>query len=215
MTTVFEEVVYFKEGVQQSDTPRLGHNSASSADDYVMRLKFTTPDIGAASFQFEINNAYWYPLQSDSSALNMTNHNNNAYFLYAISTSETEYADYNHSAAAEAKAYDGVVLVKNDNSVDLSESGWYSLYCDTIEKMLLPNTTYYLWIFPNFQSKYYYWYFSGSYPVYNYTVDGAAGLVRIDTGDGWVTAIPYVDDGTAWRQAIPYIDNGSNWKICG
>lgn len=40
------------------------------------------------------------------------------------------------------------------------------------------------------------------------------GVVQIDTGSGFVKAIPYIDNGTEWKQAIPYIDNGSTWKVC-
>jgi hypothetical protein len=40
------------------------------------------------------------------------------------------------------------------------------------------------------------------------------GLIRIDTGSGWVTAIPYIDNGSTWQRAIPYIDNGTTWLVC-
>lgn len=40
------------------------------------------------------------------------------------------------------------------------------------------------------------------------------GLVNIDTGSGFVKAIPYIDNGTEWKQCIPYIDNGSEFKMC-
>ena len=40
------------------------------------------------------------------------------------------------------------------------------------------------------------------------------GLVHIDTGSGFVKAIPYIDDGTEWKRCIPYVDDGSAFKMC-
>lgn len=196
MAVAFTEVVYFKNDEQQSSTPRLGHSSASSSDNYVMRLQFTTPKTGASFFQFEINNAYWWPLENNIT-LDMVDHNNKSYFMWALSTSPDKFVNYNYSDESAVLAYDGVVLVKDDNSVDLSNKGYYSLYSEPLSRMLLPNTTYYLWLFPNFQNKYYYWYFSQS-PKYNYTVAGSAGVISIREGDKTLTAIPVVKSGSGF-----------------
>ena len=40
------------------------------------------------------------------------------------------------------------------------------------------------------------------------------GLVRIDTGTGFVAAIPYIDNGGEWKRAAAYIHNGSGWNVC-
>ena len=40
------------------------------------------------------------------------------------------------------------------------------------------------------------------------------GLVHIDTGSGFIKAIPYIDDGTEWNRCIPYVDDGSAFKMC-
>jgi hypothetical protein len=213
MGVAFEEIVCFRESTVQTDVPRLGHFSSSSTDDFVVRLKFTTPNIGASSFQFEINNAYWYPRESGGSALNLSDHNDNAYFLYAISESDSEYIGYNPQTSDSQKPYDGFVLAKDDNTVDLSTAGWYTLYCDEIEKVLLPNKTYYLWLFPNFRKHYYYWYFNEAQVKYNYSLDGAAGLVWIDVETTHILALIYIDDGQKWMYALPVFYSGSGTEL--
>lgn len=41
-----------------------------------------------------------------------------------------------------------------------------------------------------------------------------SGAVRIDTGSGWVTAVPYIDTGSEWVPATALKDNGSDWIPC-
>lgn len=213
MSIAFDEIVYFRESTVQTGVPRLGHHNQSSTDDFVIRLKFTTSNIGASSFQFEINNAYWYPQDSGGSALNLDDHNDNAYFLYAISESDSEYIGYNPQTSDSQKPYDGFVLAKDDNTVDLSTAGWYTLYCDEIEKILLPNRTYYLWLFPNFRNCYYYWYFNENQVKYNYSLDGAAGLVWIDIETKHIPALIYIDNGQKWMYALPVFYPGSGVEL--
>ena len=39
------------------------------------------------------------------------------------------------------------------------------------------------------------------------------GVVRIDTGTGFVSCEIWIDTGTGWKQYIPYVDD-DGWKIC-
>lgn len=212
MTASFNEIVYFEASNKGSSTPRLGRDSSkSTAKDYVLRLKFTAPNTGASSFQFELNNAYWFPIEDGHSLPN--DHNSSAYFLYAISESDSEYINYNHDNAESPKPYDGVVLVKDDNSVDLSESGFYTLYCDSLKKILMPGRTYYLWLFPNFHNHYYYWYF-GNYFKNSYNLEGSAGVIRIKEGNKELITIPTVKENGKFVELAATIKSGDHLIYC-
>lgn len=40
------------------------------------------------------------------------------------------------------------------------------------------------------------------------------GLVRIDSGSGFVDYQVYIDNGSSWDLYMPYVDNGSSWDLC-
>lgn len=87
------------------------------------------------------------------------------------------------------------------------------------ELLILPNKTYYLWIFPGYSNleggnNTWGWFWWSKLLDATYELSGAAGLVHLDTGSGWISAIPYIDNGEEWQRAIPYVDNGSGWDLC-
>ncbi len=159
----------------------------------VVRYKFTTSDTGSNKFSFiKTGNGIW-----GGSITNATK------LRFYVGTDP-----YSHLNASVNSEYHGETTVTN-------EGGLYTITGETVNVVLLPNTTYYLFIFPAFSNNYLA--YSWNTPVSTMTLifDGAAGLVRIDTGSELVTAIPYIDNGTKWEQAIPYIDSGTAWQICG
>ena len=74
---------------------------------------------------------------------------------------------------------------------------------------LLPNTTYYLWIFPSV----------ATYGYYNLTQNqqakvtpsGVFGVVYINEE----AYQAYIDNGSGWDMCAPHIDNGTSWDACG
>lgn len=81
--------------------------------------------------------------------------------------------------------------------------------------VLLPNTTYYLWVFPGADKKYscYNWDWNAIYGRTYLELLGAAGVFYIDNGQSFDIYQCYVDNGNGWDLCIPYIDNGQSWDL--
>lgn len=173
--------LYYKSGTSGVSAV-VGYESKSNR---VARYKFTAPSTGASSVSIRINNVS-FGEGSKTSAIR-----------FYITTS----ADSHINAGASA-AYNGTLSLTSSN-------GTYDA-TGAANVLLLPNTVYYLWVFPG--STYYGWWYWNT-PA-TLTTSGGAGLVYIDNGTKLVPAIPYIDTGTGWVQAMPYIDNGSTWVLC-
>lgn len=37
------------------------------------------------------------------------------------------------------------------------------------------------------------------------------GVIRVDTGEEFISCMPYIDTGSAWEPLTPYIDDGVSW----
>lgn len=108
--------------------------------------------------------------------------------------------------AGPSNEYHGEVTMSDKDGLQYTVKG----SADNL--ILLPNETYYLFIFPGTSKKYYYmWNYPGTITL---TLSGAAGLAKIYTGAAYVNAIPYIYTGSEWKPAIPYVHNGSGWKVC-
>lgn len=95
--------------------------------------------------------------------------------------------------------------------VSKPESGGAYQFSGSANIILLPNTTYYLRIFPGTTT---YGYFNlTSNATATVTTSGSAGVVYIDNGSRWDAYQCYIDNGSSWDLYIPYIDNGSSWSV--
>ena len=151
----------------------------------VARYQFTAPATGANGISFSIGHIYFGEGSKTSD------------IRFYITTSNSSHANAGASAAYNGKAsfslYGGIYTVTGSANI-----------------LLMPNTTYYLWLFPG-STTYGWWYWNTPATL---TPSGGAGLVYIDNGSKLVAAIPYVDNGSKWVQVMPYIDNGSKWVLC-
>lgn len=109
-----------------------------------------------------------------------------------------------HINAGPTASYNGDVTVNNDGHGNLTFTGYANM-------VLVPNTTYYLWIFPN-TTTYGFYYLTENQQA-TVTTGGSAGVVYIDNGSSWDAYQCYIDNGSSWDLYIPYIDNGSSWDI--
>jgi hypothetical protein len=148
-----------------------------------VRFKFKSPSVGASHVAI-------------SGKFSFGNGEKNAPRWY-ITTSATSHAN----ACADA-AYHGTLAMTNPDGV-YRGSGEADI-------VLLPNTTYYLWLFP--PSTTFGWW--AHYESFTIETSGGAGLVYIDNGSSFDAYMVYIDNGTSWDPYIPYIDNGSSWDIC-
>lgn len=110
-------------------------------------------------------------------------------------------SDSSHANAGADAAYHGEL------SISL-EGGAYPGTGEA-DVLLLPNTTYYLWLFP--QDDTYGWWYHGK--EFTITTTGAAGLVRIGDGSKYASHIAHIGNGSGYDKYIPYIGNGSGWDL--
>lgn len=172
---------YYKTGTSGVSAV-VGYESSSNR---IARYSFTSPATGASSVSIRTGNCSTGG-GSKTSAIH-----------FYITTSSTS-----HTNAGSGSAYTGVL------SMGLTDGVYIGTGSASI--LLLPNTTYYVWVFPG-STTYGWWYWSDTMTL---TTSGGAGLVYIDNGSRMVAAIPYIDNGSSWVQAMPYIDNGSSFILC-
>lgn len=108
-----------------------------------------------------------------------------------------------HAAGGSSLSYHG--------KVTKTEYGGAHIFSGSANVVLVPNTTYYLWVFPATTTYGYYWLSTtGTATV---TTSGGAGLVYIDNGTKWEPYQVYIHNGSSWDLYMPYIDNGSSWDL--
>lgn len=173
--------VFFNNGVSgASDVV-----GVSSGNNRVVRYKFISPPEGASSVSISIEN---------SSA---GNGSTPAALRFYIGTDPNS-----HINAGSTSLYTGDFVAKPASA--------YYTYTGEADILLLPEETYYLFVFPATTTfGWMYWYVAASL-----TAIGGAGLVRIYTKSGWVMATPYIDTGKDWNRVLTYIDTGNSWAIC-
>jgi hypothetical protein len=181
-------LTFFENGKSPATSDVVGYENSQTR---VVRYTFKAPSEGASHVKFTIAN-----ITKQSGFTDVAVEESLRFY---IGTSSTD-----HANGGAGSAYTGAVTVKQE---------WYDYYSANGEAdiLLLPDETYYLWIFPA-TTKYgwFYW-----YPETE-TIEpsGSAGIVEISTGSGFVKAIPYIDNGSGWDVAPAYVDNGSAFKIC-
>lgn len=156
----------------------------SSGLNRVARYSFTSPDIGASSVTLKFT-SMWFETGVPKPA--------SLYFYIGTDPNS-------HINAGAESTYTGVLNVDTNTYTSCSGSA---------DVLLLPNTTYYLFVFPATTTfGWYYWQTTAAM-----TSSGGAGLVYIDNGSGFDAYQIYIDNGTSWDLHMPYIDNGSGWDL--
>lgn len=127
-------------------------------------------------------------------------HGNGAYnnLRYFIGTSDSSHVD-----AGPDSEYTGQF------EVDLT----YLIFTAETDIILLPNETYYLWLFPAEDA--FGWYYWNYHDNSSMETDGSAACINIDKG---ATVEPYalcVEDGTDWYLLGLYIEDGTDWYVLG
>lgn len=150
----------------------------------VVRFTLTSPATGASSVSLSITG-----LQFGMGTIPTT-------LRFYIGT-EAE----SHKNAGASSTYTGTLNI--DTSTNTSFSG-------TADFLLLPNKTYYLFIFPSTTTG---GWFYASAATFSLNGLGGAGLVYIDNGSGWDAHQVYIDNGTSWDLHMLYIDNGTSWDL--
>lgn len=161
----------------------------ASSKNWVARYAFTTDAVGASSISWAVR------LNS------LAGGSQTAGLSWAISADANNYANAN---AANGYVPNGSVTIASDGTGYLTFSG-------SANVILLPNTTYYLWIYPT-TTTYGYFYLTSN-EVATLTTSGGAGLVSILSGSSWNDHLVYIYDGAGWALYLPYIYTGSGWEL--
>lgn len=160
----------------------------ASSSNWVARFSFSIGGTGANSLQWDLINTY------------LAGGNLNAGLEWQINTSPSSYGNANGSSPSYPAA--GTVSITDMGG------GSYKFFGSADNFILLPNTTYYLWIFPATTS--YGYFYLTQLQTATVAPSGAAGIVRIYSGTSALTYQPYIYN-SGWKMLIPYISNGSNW----
>lgn len=169
-------------GTAVSDSHIVGY----SGKNRVVRFTFETDAFGASSVSWYLNDNY-----SGEGTLPA--------LRWYIGTSATSHAN----AGKSTTTYHGTVKATEN-------AGTYK-FSGSADLVLLPNTTYYLWIFPNTTTSGYY--YLTEIRQATLTTAGGAGLVNIYNGSGWDVYLVWIYDGSAWGLYILYIYDGSAWVM--
>lgn len=187
-----EAVAYYK-GEVNTSIPLAGYLTGYR----VMRYTFTTPETGADRFSLSITGVSMYS-------------GNFPTLRFYLTTSETSHINATDSTVE----YDGELI---RSAAESGESGQYKYTSDVVSKLLMPNTTYYLYIFAgNSSARSAYFPYDGlqyQTELATITVDGGAGVVYIKKGSVIKKHQVYVKRGSTWKLLIPYKKKGSSWDL--
>lgn len=159
----------------------------------VMQYTFTSPATGATEFSVSITGVSMYSSSYPS-------------LRFYLTDSPTSHIN----AGTNTTEYDGELIRA---AAGAGEKGQHKYTSNVVQKLLLPNTTYYLYIFTaNTYARSAYFPYDGlqyTTDLATITVEGGAGLVYIDT----VPHQAYIDNGTSWDLYMPNADNGTSWDL--
>ena len=108
-----------------------------------------------------------------------------------------------HLNAGASSSYAGGVTQSN--------VGGYLRFSGQANLVLLPNTTYYLWIFPAVDT--YGFYYIQEAQKGTVTTSGGAGLVSIRASSGWKSCLCYVYTASGWKLMLPYVYTSRGWVL--
>lgn len=170
-------------GTAESSSQIVGYANSMNR---VVRFTFKTDALGSSSVEWYLKDNYF----ADGTAPGMR---------WYIGTSATSHTN----AGASTTTYSGAVTVT-------SNSGAYT-FSGSANLVLMPNTTYYLWLFPSVTKYGYYNLTEKRQAVV--TTSGGAGVVYLDDGSALNAYQVYIDNGSSWDLYLPYVDNGSSWDM--
>lgn len=182
--------VFFQNGAS-ANSNLVGYISGVS---YVVRYTFSTDDIqaGASSIRVDVPAS---PTTSNDWGLV----GSLPTLRFKVTTSATSHVGAGPSTAD----YDGVVSF-------VSYGGTYYLSIPTTNIVLLPGSTYYLYVFAGSTAG---GYFYNRQTLIELETSGGAGIVLIYNGKTWDTYQCYIYTGSKWELFLPYIYTGSAWAL--
>lgn len=106
----------------------------------------------------------------------------------------------------------GATTVEYHGDVTVEAISGTIAFSGSADIVLMPNTTYYLWIFPSV-AKYGYYNLTELVQA-KVTMSGGAGLVYIDNGGKKEAHQAFIRKGSGWDLCLPHRYNGSSFDLC-
>ena len=181
MATIISSEVQCYTGTEAYAGHLVGRNGGKNV---VARYSFTTDAVGASGVSWTL----------DRNSLGGGISQPLRWYITASSTSHI-------NAGASTTIYHGDVTIS-------TKDGW-KVFSGSTDIVLLPNTTYYLWIFPA-TTTYGFWYLTEKQTATVETT-GAVGLARIHEGGAFSAYRAIIHNGSMWGTYRPIIHNGSSW----
>ncbi len=202
--------VYYRNGVDSGDSRLVGFESGVNR---VVRYNLTIGENESADHisVFMNSNAYlgWGNYDAPYQKINA-----NATLYFVIGTDPNEFKNAGYGNVPEAT---GKVEMVRASGYGVEENLKYNVRMEG-DALLIPGSTYYLWIYPGYSNAtggnstwgYFTWYDNGAGRFsYTVTLSGSAGLIYV----GNEAYLAYIDNGASWDLYIPYIDNGASWDL--
>ena len=183
MATITTGTSQVYEGTATTTTKIVGYNNKLN---YAARYSFKTDSMGASKVSWELGR-------------NSVGGGTRPPLRWYITTSASSHIN----AGASTPAHHGSVAVKNVEG--------YDVFSGSTDVVLLPNTTYYLWIFPNTTT--YGFYYLGDTAKATVTTSGGAGLVYIGDGTKFEAYQIGIGNGTTFDLYMPYVGTGSSFDL--
>lgn len=177
---------------------------ASNDHTFTGILRFKTPDIPCAISQYVKFTISLYQCTNDVHA---------SALRYAICAYDSHY-DYYYNMCGDVNDNAQLAtghITKAENITANEGNTSFTLQFTVDIQTLKPNTTYYLFMWPDSAAD--------SLRIASNIVDPriefghVVGCVHIDDGDGFAMYQCYIDNGLSWDLYAPYIDDGSNWDL--
>ena len=179
-------------GTEATNSKMVGY----SKKNYVVRYAFTTGKEGASSISWELDG---------------NSHDSNPSSAYYTGIKQQLRWFITTSSTSHINA--GSTTTKHHGDVTVSSVGNADVFSGSVEMVMLPNTTYYLWIFPATATYGFYWLTVSAKATL--TTSGSAGLVRIRDGSAFHAYKCVIYNGSKWESYMPKIYNGSSWDLSG
>ena len=185
----------------------VGLGNKNTAELYPYWLKFITPTFSgkSSSITFNLSMLWGYRNGTKSAKVNLR---------WALCTSSDNQASYN-TVAACAGVSDPNQITSGTITFDGLTNNYQTKTLTISTTELKSGVSYFLVLWGDDSAGY-----VGDTATMNASTGHSAvlnfisGAVRIDTGSGWVTAVPYIDTGSEWVPATALKDNGSDWDPC-
>ena len=190
---------YYNGGWLGYKTNTAAYAGATPSKFFPYILQFKTPSFSGVSQKVTFTFKAYRPTGTSYTSVGLR---------YALATSDANKGSYLNTSLTVSDSYQITTGTTTFSSLTSSSKSFtFSINTSALKS----NTTYYLYMWCNYDAGYQYIELEKS-SSHSVSVDYTNGLVNVYNG-GWGKYAVYIHNGTKWEQYIPYIYDGG-WKVC-